>query len=123
MDCSPGRWPTAKRWINDRLAISVTDSSKPWSSVCRNHPEQRLASAASKRDDVSLAGLVREAAARALADAQLDWADIDAVVLGKAPDTFTFGEISTWLRDVGFTNPRTLDAPGPSPIILANKAK
>lgn len=43
---------------------------------------------AAKRDDVSMPGLVREAARRALADAQLDWADIDAVVIGKAPDMF-----------------------------------
>jgi acetyl-CoA C-acetyltransferase len=43
---------------------------------------------ASARDDVSIAGLVREAAERALADAGLDWPDIDAVVLGKAPDMF-----------------------------------
>jgi acetyl-CoA C-acetyltransferase len=42
----------------------------------------------SKRWDVSLGGLVREAASRALADAEFDWADIDAVVLGKAPDLF-----------------------------------
>jgi acetyl-CoA C-acetyltransferase len=42
----------------------------------------------SKRDDVSIAGLVREAALRALADAGLGWADIDAVVIGKAPDMF-----------------------------------
>ncbi len=41
-----------------------------------------------KRDDVSIAGLVREAALRALEDAGLDWADIDAVVIGKAPDMF-----------------------------------
>ena len=41
-----------------------------------------------KREDVSIAGLVREAAERALADAALDWSDIDAVVLGKAPDMF-----------------------------------
>jgi acetyl-CoA C-acetyltransferase len=40
------------------------------------------------RGDVSMAGLVREAAVRALADAELDWADIDAVVIGKAPDFF-----------------------------------
>src|ERR687883_522505 len=40
------------------------------------------------RRDVSLAGLVREAASRALADAELDWTDVDAVVLGKAPDMF-----------------------------------
>ncbi len=41
-----------------------------------------------RRDDVSIAGLVREAAERALADAALDWPDIEAVVLGKAPDMF-----------------------------------
>ena len=39
-----------------------------------------------KREDVSLAGLVREAAQRALEDAELGWSDIDAVVVGKAPD-------------------------------------
>jgi acetyl-CoA C-acetyltransferase len=41
-----------------------------------------------KRDDVSIAGLVREAALRALDDAGMTFADIDAVVLGKAPDMF-----------------------------------
>ena len=40
------------------------------------------------RGDVSIAGLVREAAINALEDAQLTWADIDAVVIGKAPDMF-----------------------------------
>jgi acetyl-CoA C-acetyltransferase len=40
------------------------------------------------RGDVSIAGLVREAALRALADAEMTWADIDAVVIGKAPDFF-----------------------------------
>jgi acetyl-CoA C-acetyltransferase len=43
---------------------------------------------ASKRPDVSIAGLVREAAQRALDDAALTYADIDAVVIGKAPDMF-----------------------------------
>ncbi len=43
---------------------------------------------AAKRDDVSIAGLVREAAIRALEDAEMTWRDIDAVVLGKAPDMF-----------------------------------
>ena len=43
---------------------------------------------ASKRGDVSIAGLVREAAQRALDDAELTYADIDAVVIGKAPDMF-----------------------------------
>jgi acetyl-CoA C-acetyltransferase len=41
-----------------------------------------------KRLDVSMAGLCREAIDRAMADADTDWADIDAVVLGKAPDLF-----------------------------------
>ena len=40
------------------------------------------------RGDVSIAGLVREAALEALADADMTWADIDAVVIGKAPDFF-----------------------------------
>ena len=40
------------------------------------------------RDDVSLAGLLREAAGRALDDAEMTWSDIDAVVIGTAPDTF-----------------------------------
>ena len=39
-----------------------------------------------RRDDLSLDGLVREAALRALEDAEVSFADIDAVVLGKAPD-------------------------------------
>jgi len=42
----------------------------------------------SKRQDVSIAGLCREAADRALADAGLTSDQIDAVVLGKAPDLF-----------------------------------
>jgi acetyl-CoA C-acetyltransferase len=42
----------------------------------------------SRRADVSIAGLCREAVDRAVADAGLTLADIDAVVLGKAPDLF-----------------------------------
>jgi acetyl-CoA C-acetyltransferase len=41
-----------------------------------------------KRIDVSMPGLLREAVLRALEDAELTFADIDAVVIGKAPDTF-----------------------------------
>jgi acetyl-CoA C-acetyltransferase len=41
-----------------------------------------------KRIDVSMPGLVREAAYKALEDAGLGFGDIDAVVIGKAPDTF-----------------------------------
>lgn len=43
---------------------------------------------ASARGDVSIAGLCREAASRALEDAGMSWGDIDAVVIGKAPDMF-----------------------------------
>src|SRR5260370_35713802 len=42
----------------------------------------------SKRPDVSIGGLCREAVDRALADAGVTLADIDAVVVGKAPDLF-----------------------------------
>jgi len=40
------------------------------------------------RGDVSLPGLLREAAYRALEDAHLTMDDIDAIVVGKAPDFF-----------------------------------
>src|SRR5579863_9181924 len=42
----------------------------------------------SRRADVSIAGMCREAADRALLDAGLSLADIEAVVVGKAPDLF-----------------------------------
>src|SRR6202008_1512709 len=41
-----------------------------------------------KRKDVSMNGLVREAIDRALADSGSTFDDIDAVVVGKAPDFF-----------------------------------
>jgi acetyl-CoA C-acetyltransferase len=41
-----------------------------------------------RRTDVSMAGLCREAIDMAMADAGVGWDDIDAVVLGKAPDLF-----------------------------------
>jgi len=43
---------------------------------------------AAERLDVSIPGLVREAALRALDDAGVGFEDIDAVVVGKAPDMF-----------------------------------
>ena len=42
----------------------------------------------SKRSDVSIAGLCREAVDRALADAAMTADQVDAVVVGKAPDLF-----------------------------------
>jgi 3-hydroxy-5-methyl-1-naphthoate 3-O-methyltransferase len=35
--------------------------------------------------------------------------------------TYSFEEISEWLKEAGFVNPRTIDSPGPSPLILATK--
>jgi SAM-dependent methyltransferase len=36
-------------------------------------------------------------------------------------DTFSFEEIRDWLTAAGFTNARLLEAPGPSPLVLATK--
>ena len=54
-----------------------------------------------KRIDVSMPGLVREAAlhTRARGRRPVGWSDIDAVVIGKAPDTFEgvmMPEICSW---------------------------
>ncbi len=43
---------------------------------------------AAKRKELSIPGLLREAALRALEDADLTFKDIDAVVIGTAPDMF-----------------------------------
>ena len=36
-------------------------------------------------------------------------------------NTYSFEEISRWLAEVGFSEARTLESPGPSPLILATK--
>ena len=36
-------------------------------------------------------------------------------------DTFSFEEISGWLTEAGFKDARLLEAPGPSPLVLATK--
>jgi SAM-dependent methyltransferase len=46
---------------------------------------------------------------------------VTMLVNTEAGDTFTFGEMSSWLTDAGFVNVRELDAPGPAPLILATK--
>ena len=48
---------------------------------------------------------------------------VNMLVNTEAGDVFTFDEIAKWLRDAGFVEPRTLDSPGPSPLILATKPK
>jgi hypothetical protein len=37
-------------------------------------------------------------------------------------DTFSFNEIKSWLGDAVFKEVRKLEAPGPSPLVLAMKA-
>jgi ubiquinone/menaquinone biosynthesis C-methylase UbiE len=46
---------------------------------------------------------------------------INMLVATDRGDTYSFGEIAGWLKEAGFENPRTVDAPGPSPLILANR--
>ncbi len=36
-------------------------------------------------------------------------------------DTFTFGEMAGWLKEAGFVKVRSVDGPGPAPLILATK--
>lgn len=46
---------------------------------------------------------------------------VNMLVNTDSGNTYSFDEISGWLRDAGFTDARTLDSPGPSPLILATK--
>jgi 3-hydroxy-5-methyl-1-naphthoate 3-O-methyltransferase len=46
---------------------------------------------------------------------------VNMLVNTDSGDTYSFEEISGWLKEAGFIDPRTLDAPGPSPLILATK--
>lgn len=48
---------------------------------------------------------------------------VTMLVNTEAGDTFTFNEMSEWLTAAGFVNVRLFDAPGPAPLILANKPK
>ena len=46
---------------------------------------------------------------------------LNMLVHTDAGDTFTFGEMTKWLRETGFVEPRQLEIPGPSPLLLAMK--
>lgn len=46
---------------------------------------------------------------------------VNMLVNTEQGDTYTFAELSAWLRECGFINVRRLDVPGPSPLVLANK--
>ncbi len=47
---------------------------------------------------------------------------VNMLVNTTAGNTYSFAEIRAWLQDAGFTNVRQMDAPGPSPLILADRA-
>jgi ubiquinone/menaquinone biosynthesis C-methylase UbiE len=46
---------------------------------------------------------------------------VQMLVNTEKGDTFSFNEIKKWLEEVGFKKVRKLDAPGPSPLVLATK--
>ncbi|MDB5173694.1 MAG: O-methyltransferase family 2 [Phycisphaerales bacterium] len=46
---------------------------------------------------------------------------VNMLVNTDTGDTYTFSEMSAWLREAGFENVRQLPAPGPSPLILADR--
>jgi len=46
---------------------------------------------------------------------------VNMLVNTEAGDTYTFGEISHWLRECGFVHPRLLAVPAVSPLVLADR--
>jgi ubiquinone/menaquinone biosynthesis C-methylase UbiE len=46
---------------------------------------------------------------------------VQMLVNTEKGDTFSFNEIKSWLEDAGFKKMRRLEAPGPSPLVLATK--
>jgi ubiquinone/menaquinone biosynthesis C-methylase UbiE len=46
---------------------------------------------------------------------------VQMLVNTEKGDTFSFNEIKSWLEEAGFKDARTLEAPGPSPLVLATK--
>jgi 3-hydroxy-5-methyl-1-naphthoate 3-O-methyltransferase len=46
---------------------------------------------------------------------------VNMLVNTERGDTFSFNEIRRWLEEAGFKNARILEAPGPSPLLLATK--
>src|SRR2546426_899494 len=44
---------------------------------------------------------------------------VQMLVNTEKGDTFSFNEIKRWLEEAGFKNARTLEVPGPSPLVLA----
>jgi ubiquinone/menaquinone biosynthesis C-methylase UbiE len=47
---------------------------------------------------------------------------VNMLVNTEEGDAYSFSEIAGWLKEAGFENVRTMAAPGPAPLILANRA-
>lgn len=48
---------------------------------------------------------------------------VNMLVNTEEGDVFSFEEIRRWLEEAGFRNARTVECPGPSPLIVATKPK
>ncbi len=48
---------------------------------------------------------------------------INMLVHTEHGNAYTFGEIRSWIQDAGFVNVRTMEAPAPSPLVLADKPR
>jgi SAM-dependent methyltransferase len=48
---------------------------------------------------------------------------VNMLVHTDAGDTYTFAQMTSWLKEIGFTAARQLPIPGPSPILLAIKPR
>ena len=48
---------------------------------------------------------------------------VNMLVNTEDGDTYRFSEIAGWLKEAGFENVRIMEAPGPVPLILANRAQ
>jgi precorrin-6B methylase 2 len=46
---------------------------------------------------------------------------VNMLVNTSEGDTYSFETIRSWMEEIGYVNARLLDAPGPSPLILADK--
>ena len=46
---------------------------------------------------------------------------VNMLTMTETGDTYPFGEISGWLKEAGFVNPRLLEVPAVSPLVLATR--
>jgi hypothetical protein len=48
---------------------------------------------------------------------------VNMLVNTEAGSTYTFEEMSAWLREAGYSHPRLLEVPSPSALVLADKPR